>query len=97
MTSATLTPATSAATSLGSALFAIGASIPQVRKIFSSKHGDVVSVWTFIEGFDGAVRKRIYSAEQQLFESYPTFKFDFHVIEGDEHANVSEAEVVYPN
>jgi hypothetical protein len=76
-------------------LIDIGHSVPEVSKILAIKDGNVVSVWTIIEGFDRGVRNRIYSAERDLAGSLSGFKFDFHVLEGTRDADIKDAEVVY--
>lgn len=73
----------------------LGYSVAEVNKILAAKHGNVVSVWTVIEGFDRGVRNRLYSAERDLFQEFPTYRFDFHVIEGDRNTDIEDAEVVY--
>ena len=72
----------------------IGYAVGEVNKILATKHGNVVSVWTLIEGFDRGVRNRVYSAERDLFQNFPAIKFDFHVIEGDGSMEIDGAEVI---
>lgn len=73
---------------------AIG-SVPHVLKIFASQDGRAVRVWTVVDSFKREVRDRIYSAERSLFTFFPGYKFDFHVIEGDQTTILSDAKLVY--
>lgn len=70
-------------------------SAPHVVKIFTSQNGRAVRVWTVVDSFRREVRDRIYSAERNLFTFFPGYKFDFHVIEGDQTTILSDAKLVY--
>jgi len=69
--------------------------LPNVLKIFASLQGRSVFVWTVVSCFDRDTRDQIYSVERNLFQYFPDYKFDFHVIEGDETTSISEAKLVF--
>lgn len=69
--------------------------LDHVVKVFVNLQGRSVSVWTVVDSFDRDVRDRIYSAERNLFQAFPEYKFDFRLIEGNEETSISEAKLVY--
>ena len=70
-------------------------SLPHVLKVFASQQGRTVYVWTVVDSFDREVRNRIYSEERNLFASFPGYKFDFNVVEGNQTTMISEAKLVF--
>jgi hypothetical protein len=73
---------------------AIG-NIPNVTKIFASRNGNLVSVWTVVDNFDRSVRNNVYEAEREIFASFPGMKFDFNVVPDSDGLDISSAELVY--
>jgi hypothetical protein len=68
---------------------------PEVKKVFATRDGNCVSVWTVVETFDRSFRNQLYERERDIFAAYPSVKFDFHVIPDSDDVDISEAELIY--
>ena len=78
-----------------SVLMELGESVPEVAKVMAIRNGNLVAVWTVIEGFDRSTRDESYAAEREMIDTLPGNRFEFNVIEGDESKMIDHAEVLY--
>ena len=69
--------------------------VPEVLKVFLQQEGYCVHVWTVTSSFQRKVRDRIYDIERNIFARFPEYKFDFHVVQGDNETAIADAKLVY--
>lgn len=55
-------------------------SIPQVRYIAAYSENSFIHLWTVIPQRDHEAQRKIYDAELELMDQFPTFSYDFNVI-----------------
>lgn len=75
------------------------AEIPQITRIMSSRHGNMQSIWSFIETDDLQLRKKIYKVELQVIRNFPAVNFDFHLVPLDKCGSFpfpTGANILYP-
>ncbi len=74
-------------------------SISEVRYIATYSEDRFIHLWTVIPQRNREVQQRIYAAELELMDQFPTFSYDFNVIFcPGEIATIlpSEAQIIYP-
>lgn len=77
----------------------LASAISQVRYIAVHLEDGVIHVWTVIPSRDKETQRKIYNAELQLMERFPSFSYDFNILfcaDADMRVALpSEAKIVY--
>lgn len=54
--------------------------VPEVEKVYATRQGDVMHIYTVVDKFDASVREKIYDREVEIIDEFSYLDFDFNVI-----------------
>lgn len=54
--------------------------IKEVERVYASRDGDVMHVYTVVDEFNAEVRKNIYDREAAIIDQFEYLEFDFNII-----------------
>ena len=54
--------------------------VAAVEKVYASKIGNVMHVYTVVDAFDNEVRKNIYAREAEIIDEFDYLEFDFDIV-----------------